>query len=168
MKKPRFDPPPHPQKRGRGRPPIPAVSILVRVPLPELAALDRWIADQPKPPTRPVALRRLAVLGLRGKPAKLPRPPTPVPPAGIVTPGGSWRWAGGRWVANWQAQRKFVKLNYPSQHVHLWDGASPSPDDWRMIGARCVKLQREMKEWDPEDDARRLAKNKRRPRAPGA
>lgn len=163
MKKPRFD---VPTRRGRGRPPVPGVAILVRVPLPELAVLDRWIAEQPKPtPSRPVALRRLSVLGLRGKPGRQPKPERPVPPAGIMTPGCSWRWAADRWVANWEAQHKNVKLGYPSPRARLYVGAGPSLAEWRKIGAACVKLQREMNTWDPADDARRVAKFKRRPAA---
>lgn len=140
-----------PEKRGRGRPRVPAVAIMVRVPLAELAALDRWIEDQPKPaPSRPVALRRLAVLGRgRGTPAaKQARPPFPTRPAGLDAPGVMWQWSGGRWVANWQAQSKFWKLGYPATRARLWSGDSPSPADWEKISARCVKLQREMKEWN--------------------
>jgi hypothetical protein len=43
----------------------------LRLPPPELAAIDGWIARQPKPrPSRPVAIRRLVELGLKVKTPK--------------------------------------------------------------------------------------------------
>jgi len=47
------------KKRGRGRPFIGATPIQVRMPPPELASLDAWIAQQDGPLTRPEAVRRL-------------------------------------------------------------------------------------------------------------
>ena len=53
--------------RGKGAP-----QIGLRLPPPELAAVDAWIKDQPKPrPSRPVAIRRLVELGLKGKAGKI-------------------------------------------------------------------------------------------------
>lgn len=144
-------PPDATQKRGRGRPRGDAIPVLVRLPWRELAALDLWIADQPKPaPSRPVALRKLAILGRSGgRPTRTARPSAPVRPAGITTPGLAWLWSAGRWVAVWQAQEKYRKLGYPSSRARLWVGDAPSPADWQKIGAACDKLQREMKEWKP-------------------
>lgn len=59
-------------KRRRGRPTLyeggegkGAPQIGLRLPPTELAALDDWIAQQPKPkPSRPVAIRRFLELGL--------------------------------------------------------------------------------------------------------
>lgn len=45
-------------KKKRGRPFADTTSVNVRVPAPQLAALDAWIADQPEPrPSRPEAMR---------------------------------------------------------------------------------------------------------------
>jgi hypothetical protein len=144
-------PPDAPQKRGRGRPRGDAIPVLVRLPRGELAALDLWIANQPKPmPSRPVALRKLAILGRSGgRPARQQRPPLPVRPAGITTPGLAWIWSAGRWAAVWQAQEKYRALGYPSPRARLWVGAEPSLAVWEKLAAQCVKLQREMKEWKP-------------------
>jgi hypothetical protein len=62
-------------KKKRGRPVLyegsegkGAPQIGLRLPPPELAAVDAWIATQPKPkPSRPVAIRRLVELGLKAK-----------------------------------------------------------------------------------------------------
>jgi hypothetical protein len=48
-----------------GRPPVGSISLNVRVPPDELAAIDAWIAAQDEPkPSRPEALRQLARKGL--------------------------------------------------------------------------------------------------------
>jgi len=58
--------------RKRGRPPVNATPLTVRVPPDLLADLDQFIAAEPEPkPTRPDAIRRLlgealATLGFRG------------------------------------------------------------------------------------------------------
>ena len=62
-------------KKRRGRPTLyegsegkGAPQIGLRLPPPELAAVDGWIAKQPKPkPSRPVAIRKLVELGLTVK-----------------------------------------------------------------------------------------------------
>ncbi len=62
-------------KKKRGRPTLyegskgkGAPQIGLRLPPAELASVDAWIKDQPKPkPTRPVAIRRLVELGLKAK-----------------------------------------------------------------------------------------------------
>ena len=55
-------------KKKRGRPFADTTSINVRVPAPQLAALDTWIAEQPEPrPSRPEAMRRAAAEHLRAK-----------------------------------------------------------------------------------------------------
>ena len=62
-------------KKKRGRPTLyvgsdgkGAPQIGLRLPPPELAAIDTWIMEQPKPrPSRPVAIRRLIELGLTVK-----------------------------------------------------------------------------------------------------
>jgi hypothetical protein len=72
-------------KKKRGRPMLyegskgqGAPQIGLRLPPPELAAVDAWIKEQPKPkPSRPVAIRRLVELGLTVK--------TPAKP--VSTPG---------------------------------------------------------------------------------
>jgi hypothetical protein len=47
-------------RRGRGRPPVNATSIHLRLPPAELDALDAWIARHPEPkPTRPEAIRAI-------------------------------------------------------------------------------------------------------------
>jgi hypothetical protein len=59
-------------KKKRGRPALyegsegkGAPQIGLRLPPPELAAVDAWIVKQPKPrPSRPVAIRRLVEIGL--------------------------------------------------------------------------------------------------------
>jgi hypothetical protein len=60
-------------KKKRGRPALyegsdgkGAQQIGLRLPPPDLAAVDAWIAKQEKPkPSRPEAIRRLAKLGLK-------------------------------------------------------------------------------------------------------
>ena len=53
-------------KKSRGRPRIDATPIGLRIPPPQLARLDAWIANQPDPkPTRPEAIRRLIETGLK-------------------------------------------------------------------------------------------------------
>lgn len=48
------------EKRRRGRPRTDATPVLVRLYPDQLAALDRWIAEQREPrPSRPEALRRI-------------------------------------------------------------------------------------------------------------
>jgi len=67
-------------KKRRGRPTLyegskgkGAPQIGLRLPPPELAAIDGWIAKQPKPrPSRPAAVRRLVELGLAREPAEPP------------------------------------------------------------------------------------------------
>jgi hypothetical protein len=54
------------KRRGRGRPFIGAIPIQVRMPPPELAALDSWINKQDGTPTRPEAIRRLVEMALSG------------------------------------------------------------------------------------------------------
>ena len=45
-----------------------APQIGLRLPPPELAAIDTWIEKQPDPrPSRPVAIRRLVEIGLKAK-----------------------------------------------------------------------------------------------------
>jgi len=58
------------EKRGRGRPPVEVVQVLVRLRLDEIAALDQWISAQGLPITRPMAIRALVRQGTgmeRGK-----------------------------------------------------------------------------------------------------
>jgi hypothetical protein len=57
-------------RKKRGRPVTTGEGLLIAVRiLPEpLAAIDRWIADQPAPkPTRPEAIRRLVTDALKAK-----------------------------------------------------------------------------------------------------
>jgi hypothetical protein len=62
-------------KKKRGRPALyegsdgmGAQQIGLRMPPPDLAAVDAWIANQPKPkPSRPEAIRRLVARGLKAK-----------------------------------------------------------------------------------------------------
>jgi hypothetical protein len=62
-------------KKRRGRPTLyegsegkGAPQIGLRLPPLELASIDAWIKEQPKPkPSRPVAIRRLVELGLKVK-----------------------------------------------------------------------------------------------------
>jgi hypothetical protein len=62
-------------KKKRGRPVLyeggqgkGAPQIGLRLPPAELASVDAWIKEQPKPkPSRPVAIRRLVELGLKAK-----------------------------------------------------------------------------------------------------
>jgi hypothetical protein len=43
-----------------------APQIGLRLPPPELASIDAWIKEQPKPkPSRPAAIRRLVEIGLK-------------------------------------------------------------------------------------------------------
>jgi hypothetical protein len=57
------------KKRGRGRPPKDATPVLVRLPANQIYALDRWIAKHRVGDvlSRPEAIRRLVVLGLKAK-----------------------------------------------------------------------------------------------------
>lgn len=50
--------------RKRGRPPTGAIGVHVRLLPDDVAALDKWIAEQDSAPTRPEAIRRLVTLGL--------------------------------------------------------------------------------------------------------
>jgi hypothetical protein len=52
------------KKRGRGRPPTGALSIHLRVPPADVAAIDSWTARQKDKPSRPEAIRRLVEIGL--------------------------------------------------------------------------------------------------------
>ncbi|HEY2661353.1 MAG TPA: hypothetical protein VGI79_16650 [Caulobacteraceae bacterium] len=52
-------------RKSRGRPAINATPVTVRVPPDQLALIDRWIAEQDDPVTRPEAMRRLVVLALQ-------------------------------------------------------------------------------------------------------
>ena len=52
-----------PRNRG-GRPPVNATPVTVRVPPDMLAQLDAFIAKQPKPVSRPEAIRAFVVAGL--------------------------------------------------------------------------------------------------------
>jgi hypothetical protein len=54
------------KKRGRGRPKVGAIPVMVRL-LPEQAArLDNWREDNPDKPGRPEAIRRLVEQALAG------------------------------------------------------------------------------------------------------
>jgi hypothetical protein len=56
------------KKRKGGRRRVDSVLVGVRLPPPELAALDEWIAKHAEPrPSRPEALRRLAKYALTAK-----------------------------------------------------------------------------------------------------
>ena len=60
------------KKRGRGRPPVGATPIMVRMPPAELDKLDAWIKRQDKVPSRPEAIRRLVELGIANKASSRP------------------------------------------------------------------------------------------------
>jgi hypothetical protein len=46
-------------RKSRGRPPVGATPVTVRMPPTDLAALDEWIGNQPDPkPSRPEAMRQ--------------------------------------------------------------------------------------------------------------
>lgn len=47
------------RKKRIGRPPVGATLVGVRLPPDDLAALDKWIAKQKEPMTRPEALRAM-------------------------------------------------------------------------------------------------------------
>jgi Arc/MetJ-type ribon-helix-helix transcriptional regulator len=51
-------------RKSRGRPPVGATPITVRLPPEQLARLDGWISAGETKPTRPEAIRRLIELGL--------------------------------------------------------------------------------------------------------
>jgi Arc/MetJ-type ribon-helix-helix transcriptional regulator len=51
-------------RKSRGRPLVNATPITVRMPPDQLAKLDAWIAAQPKPVSRPEAIRALIEAGL--------------------------------------------------------------------------------------------------------
>jgi hypothetical protein len=59
------------RKKRVGRPPVGATLVGVRLPPHDLQSLDRWIAKQSKPMTRPEALRAMLSmvieLGLKAK-----------------------------------------------------------------------------------------------------
>jgi hypothetical protein len=57
-------------RKKRGRPPVGATPVNVRMPPGELAALDNWIKTQPRGLSRAQALRRLALAGLASAPIK--------------------------------------------------------------------------------------------------
>lgn len=52
-------------RKARGRPKIGATQLAVRLPPDQLELLDRWIATQTEPVSRPEALRRLMIAALR-------------------------------------------------------------------------------------------------------
>jgi hypothetical protein len=52
-------------RKSRGRPKVGATQLAVRLPPDQLALLDRWIADQAEPLSRPEALRRLMIDALQ-------------------------------------------------------------------------------------------------------
>jgi hypothetical protein len=62
-------------KKKRGRPALyegskgkGAPQIGLRLPPSELASIDAWIKEQPKPkPSRPLAIRRLVEIGLKAR-----------------------------------------------------------------------------------------------------
>jgi hypothetical protein len=56
-------------RKPRGRPPIGATPLTVRVLPDQLARLDKWIANQPDAAelTRPEAIRRLMEVGLKAE-----------------------------------------------------------------------------------------------------
>jgi hypothetical protein len=54
-------------RKGRGRPRVDSVSVNVRLPPTDLAAVDAWIEAQPDAPTRPEAIRRLVALAIAGQ-----------------------------------------------------------------------------------------------------
>jgi hypothetical protein len=56
-------------KKKRGRPATTGkgLQIGMRWQDPELTKIDHWVAIQPKPYTRPAAIRRLVELGLKAK-----------------------------------------------------------------------------------------------------
>ena len=53
-----------PKKRGRKSTGGRQAGVMVRLPANQLAALDAWIANQPKPTTRPEAIRSFLATGL--------------------------------------------------------------------------------------------------------
>jgi hypothetical protein len=61
-------------KKSRGRPKGQSrpETIPVRIPISTLAAVEKWIARQPKPPSRPEAIKRLLEHALRSPPNKGP------------------------------------------------------------------------------------------------
>jgi hypothetical protein len=135
--------------RSRSQLSVETFPIVVRLPPDELAALDRWIADQPPPvPTRPQAVRRLTELGLRARGSRPSQPQPPARPRGLAAPGLVWELSGGRWMAIWQAQTRFVKRGYPAKSAPLWAGVDsasiPTSTEWKSISARCMKLQGEI------------------------
>jgi hypothetical protein len=52
------------KKKRAGRPRVGAILIGVRVPPADIAALDKWIAKQSEPMTRPEALRAMMTMVL--------------------------------------------------------------------------------------------------------
>ena len=52
-------------KRKRGRPPVDTEAVNLRLPRDVLDAVERYRLDQPEPPTRPEALRRMVADWLR-------------------------------------------------------------------------------------------------------
>lgn len=53
------------RKARRGRPPVNATPVQVRLAPEQLAALDRWIATQTPQPSRPEAIRQILAERLR-------------------------------------------------------------------------------------------------------
>ncbi len=51
-------------RKSRGRPAINATPVTVRISPGQLAALDAWIAKQPKPVSRPEAIRAMVAASL--------------------------------------------------------------------------------------------------------
>jgi hypothetical protein len=134
---------------------VETIPILIRFLPDELAAVDRWIADQPPPmPTRGQAVRTLTQLGLRARGSRPSRPHPPARPWGLAAPGLIWELSSGRWVAIWQAQPRFVKRGYPAKRAQLWAGvdsdSKPTSTEWTTISARCLKFQRGLRKWRPK------------------
>jgi hypothetical protein len=54
-------------RKSRGRPPVGAVPLSVRVPPEQLAEIDAWIETQDPKLSRPEAIRQLAAKGLKAE-----------------------------------------------------------------------------------------------------
>ena len=83
------------------------------------------------------------------------RPPKPVKPEGLDTPGLNWRPRNTHWVAVWVARADIVAKGYSLKSQRLWPPSNskrvePDADEWNAIASLSQRHQAEMLEWANE------------------
>ena len=80
------------------------------------------------------------------------RPPKPVKPEGLSTPGLRWLPRKTHRVATWVGRADIIERGYSLKTQRLWppsgsERTQPEHDEWLAIASQCDKLQTEMLEW---------------------